>query len=64
MSAYDKYRDELPEDVERLADRIVKLERVLRDLLEDTQHAEHACSWKHCPVRNAKAALADCEVET
>ena len=49
----------LRDDYSKLLERIEKLEAALRELLEDTQHAEHACSWAYCPVRNARAALGE-----
>ena len=49
-------------ELERFADLVAAAEReakeelldALQDLLMDTQHSEHECEDKNCPVANAK----------
>jgi len=40
-------------------EEIKRLREALAGLLSDTQHSEHNCKDKHCPVKSARAALAD-----
>lgn len=47
----------LREKVAGLEQRIEKLHVALQGLLLDTQHSEHSCGDKHCPVEYAREAL-------
>ena len=52
-SLYTRYRfAELVAEAEREAKE--ELLDALQDLLMDTQHSEHECEDKNCPVANAK----------
>lgn len=69
--AYEGMSRLLPEDVakarsalEAEIDRVVaeneRLREALKNLLQDTQHAEHEdCEDGPCPVREARAALGE-----
>lgn len=57
--AIDKQREEAADRIETLTAEVERLREALKDLLEDTQHANHDCGDEEwCPVIAARAALA------
>ncbi len=59
-----EWADEYVEEAEANARLIVaapKMLAALRNLLNDTQHREHACTDEDCPVRVAREVVAEAE---